>query len=31
METELERTKPVAAFMAFGTQGDVYPIAVSSP
>ncbi|XP_044489741.1 sterol 3-beta-glucosyltransferase UGT80B1 isoform X3 [Mangifera indica] len=27
METELERTKPVAAFMAFGTQGDVYPIA----
>ncbi|KAJ0037514.1 hypothetical protein Pint_22259 [Pistacia integerrima] len=27
METELERTKPVAAFMAFGTKGDVYPVA----
>lgn len=28
MEVE-ERTKPVAIFMAFGTKGDVYPIAVS--
>ncbi|KAH7575685.1 hypothetical protein JRO89_XS02G0193200 [Xanthoceras sorbifolium] len=27
METETERTKPVAAFMAFGTKGDVYPLA----
>lgn len=26
-ETE-ERTKPIAIFMAFGTRGDVYPIAV---
>uniref|UniRef100_A0A2P2LGN1 Sterol 3-beta-glucosyltransferase UGT80A2 isoform X2 n=1 Tax=Rhizophora mucronata TaxID=61149 RepID=A0A2P2LGN1_RHIMU len=25
-ETE-ERRKPVAVFMAFGTKGDVYPIA----
>uniref|UniRef100_A0A2N9GJ54 Glycosyltransferase family 28 N-terminal domain-containing protein n=1 Tax=Fagus sylvatica TaxID=28930 RepID=A0A2N9GJ54_FAGSY len=25
-ETE-ERTKPIAIFMAFGTKGDVYPIA----
>ncbi|KAM1014517.1 hypothetical protein ACFX2C_044496 [Malus domestica] len=27
MEVETERTKPAAAFMAFGTTGDVYPIA----
>ncbi|KAK1568697.1 hypothetical protein Q3G72_027671 [Acer saccharum] len=27
MESETQRTKPVAAFMAFGTNGDVYPIA----
>ncbi|XP_024173767.1 sterol 3-beta-glucosyltransferase UGT80B1 isoform X3 [Rosa chinensis] len=27
MEVETERTKPVAVFMAFGTKGDVYPIA----
>ncbi|XP_021823592.1 sterol 3-beta-glucosyltransferase UGT80B1 isoform X1 [Prunus avium] len=27
MEVESERTKPVAVFMAFGTKGDVYPIA----
>ncbi|XP_068314327.1 sterol 3-beta-glucosyltransferase UGT80B1 [Pyrus communis] len=27
MEVETERTKPAAAFMAFGTKGDVYPIA----
>ncbi|KAF3435186.1 hypothetical protein FNV43_RR22273 [Rhamnella rubrinervis] len=26
-ESETERTKPVAAFMAFGTKGDVFPIA----
>lgn len=31
MEVESERTKPVAVFMAFGTKGDVYPIAVSHP
>lgn len=29
MEVETERTKPAAVFMAFGTKGDVYPIAVS--
>ncbi|KAG8646174.1 hypothetical protein MANES_10G131400v8 [Manihot esculenta] len=27
METETEKRKPVALFMAFGTKGDVYPIA----
>ncbi|KAK4846341.1 hypothetical protein QYF36_016114 [Acer negundo] len=27
MESETQRTKPVAAFMAFGTNGDVYPLA----
>lgn len=27
MEVSTERTKPVAVFMAFGTKGDVYPIA----
>ncbi|BBG96084.1 UDP-Glycosyltransferase superfamily protein [Prunus dulcis] len=27
MEVESQRTKPVAVFMAFGTKGDVYPIA----
>nr|XP_024933330.2 sterol 3-beta-glucosyltransferase UGT80B1 isoform X2 [Ziziphus jujuba var. spinosa] len=27
LEMERERTKPVAVFMAFGTKGDVYPIA----
>lgn len=26
---ESERTKPIAVFMAFGTKGDVFPIAVS--
>ncbi|GLT27889.1 hypothetical protein SLA2020_028570 [Shorea laevis] len=26
-EMELPRTKPIAVFMAFGTKGDVYPIA----
>lgn len=26
---ETERTKPIAVFMAFGTKGDVYPLAVS--
>jgi len=32
MEEEMEmeeRSKPIAIFMAFGTKGDVYPIAVS--
>ena len=28
VETE-ERTKPIAILMAFGTKGDVYPIAVT--
>nr|XP_011464884.1 PREDICTED: sterol 3-beta-glucosyltransferase UGT80B1 isoform X2 [Fragaria vesca subsp. vesca] len=27
MEVESDRTKPIAVFMAFGTKGDVYPIA----
>lgn len=27
----MERAKPIAVFMAFGTKGDVYPIAVSAP
>lgn len=26
-QSEPQRTKPIAVFMAFGTQGDVYPIA----
>ena len=29
MESESERNKPVTVFMAFGTKGDVYPVAVS--
>ncbi|KDP38894.1 hypothetical protein JCGZ_05051 [Jatropha curcas] len=27
MEAEVEKRKPIALFMAFGTKGDVYPIA----
>uniref|UniRef100_A0A803MIH7 Erythromycin biosynthesis protein CIII-like C-terminal domain-containing protein n=1 Tax=Chenopodium quinoa TaxID=63459 RepID=A0A803MIH7_CHEQI len=27
MEVKIERSTPIAAFMAFGTKGDVYPIA----
>ncbi|XP_021757999.1 sterol 3-beta-glucosyltransferase UGT80B1-like isoform X1 [Chenopodium quinoa] len=27
MEVKTERSRPIAAFMAFGTKGDVYPIA----
>lgn len=30
MEHETKREQPIAVFMAFGTQGDVYPLAVSN-
>jgi len=30
MEEEPERRKAIALFMAFGTKGDVYPLAVIS-